>query len=326
MKFSFSVIIPVYNVESYLYDCLNSLLNQSYNNYEVICINDGSTDGSPKILLEFQTKFLNYQIISHENKGLSAARNAGIEAAKGEYIFFLDSDDILEQNALGVLKEAINGEDLLCFNGRRIFEDGRIEEPDPGISGSNLSGWGYYTKYALCTRKFHFVTIVQRIYRREFLNKNKLLFKEGIYHEDNLFTPIACYYAQTVSIIPDCLYGYRVRPGSITQSYNPKRLDDLITVANTLSDFFIPIKEIGKKQIYKEIAGEYFGAFMPEKIKLFGKRDKELVKNINWKNFKKVSVSSRHARIYFFLSIHPSVFRVYLLLEQWLKNFSVPKK
>jgi glycosyltransferase involved in cell wall biosynthesis len=315
----FSIIIPVYNVEQYLQDCLNSVVKQYYIDYELICVNDGSTDGSLVVLEEYQQKYPQITIISQQNKGLSAARNAGIQAAKGDYLFFLDSDDWIEPNTLEMLARKQSGEDLICFNGRRVFEDGTTEEPDSGIEETQLTGWEYYNKYALVSRKFHFVCSVLRLYRREYLLQNNLFFEEGIYHEDNLFTPVACYYAQTVKVIPDCLYTYRIREGSITQSVNVQRLYDMITVANKLSAFFISINGIDKSQLYREIAGEYFGAFMPEKQKLHGNKDIAIKKLINWENFKEVSIYPRHRRIYFLLSASPHLFRTYLCLEKSIR-------
>ena len=320
----FSIIIPVYNVEQYLRDCLDSVINQSYSNYEVICINDGSTDDCQLILDEYAHKYSQVRIISQINKGLSGARNAGIIEAKGDYLFFLDSDDWIEPDTLKVLAEKQTGEDLVCFNGRRYFEDETIEELDLGIEENEISGWDYYNKYALMPRKFHFVCSVLRIYRRDFILENNLFFEEGIYHEDNLFTPVVCYYAQTVKVIPNCLYVYRIRKGSITQSFNNKRQFDMITVANKLSDFFIPINNIEKQQLYKEIAGEYFGVFIPvgSKSKKVISSNRELKLVVNWGHFKEVSIYPRHRRIYYLLSIHPFFFQLYYYLERKLKKLS----
>jgi glycosyltransferase involved in cell wall biosynthesis len=315
-----SIVVPIYNVEPYLRHCLDSILNQDCSDCEIICINDGSTDYSLAILEEYKKQYPQINLLSQENKGLSAARNAGIRAATGDYILFLDSDDWLEKDAIRMLRDNIGDEDMLCFNGRRYFEDGTQEEPDAGITETNLTGWDYYNKYALVNRKFHFVCVVLRLYRKQFLLDHRLFFEEGIYHEDNLFTPIACYYAQKVKVIPDCLYVYRIREGSIMQSGNVQRLYDMIKVANKLSDFFIPINGIDKSKLYKEIAGEYFGAFTSNNVKLFGNKDAELTKRIHWESFKAVSVYPRHRRIYLLLKIHPSLFRWYIKLEQTFKK------
>jgi len=316
----FSIIIPVYNVEQYLQTCLDFVVAQTYTDFEVICINDGSTDNSLVLLDNYVMYDSRINVINQQNKGLSAARNAGIRAAKGDYIFFLDSDDWIEPNTLKILAEKQSGEDLICFNGRRYFEDGITEEPDSGIEDNQLTGWEYYNKYALLPRKFHFVCTVLRLYRREYLLKNRLFFEEGIYHEDNLFTPLACYHAQTVKVIPDYLYVYRIREGSITQTTNVQRLFDMIAVANKLSNFFIPIDNIDKSQLYREIAGEYFGAFTSDNVKLFGNQDAEIKKRINWESFKEVSVYPRHRRIYLLISTEPSLFRLYIRFESIIKN------
>lgn len=315
----FSIIIPVYNVELYLSDCLESVVKQTYLDYEVICVNDGSTDRSLNILEEFQKKYLQIKIISQLNKGLSGARNTGIRAAKGDYLFFLDSDDLIEPTTLEILAQKQSGEDLVCFNGRRYFEDGSTEEPDRGIEETRLTGWEYYNKYALVSSKFHFVCTVLRIYRREYTLQYQLFFEKGIFHEDNLFTPIACYYAKTVKVIPDCLYVYRIRQGSITQTSNPKRMLDMLRVANSLSDFFIPIQGINKTIVYRVIAGEYFKGFMSDQLVIYGNRDNELMSYVNWQNFKSVSVYSRHKRIFTLLKINPVLFRLYIKLEIFLK-------
>lgn len=316
----FSIIIPVYNVDKYLRECLDSVLNQSYKeNFEVICINDGSKDGSLAVLHEYRGKDNRIKIIDQENKGLSEARNVGIRDAKGDYIFFLDSDDWIEQNTLEVLAENINGEDFIGFNGRRYFEDGRTEEPDAGISENEISGWDYYNKYALVSRKFHFVCVVLRIYRREFLLDNNLFFEPGIYHEDNLFTPIACYFAKKVKLIPTILYVYRIREGSITHKPDKKRIFDFIKIANNLSDFFIPKTNIDKSVLYREIAGEYFSVFMPPNSEILEKKFTEVKKIINWDSYKTVSVYPRHRRIFKIIKLNPALFSIYLKLENLIK-------
>lgn len=318
MKFSF--IIPIYNVSDYLKDCLNSVISQKYQNFEVICVNDGSTDGSSAILEHYASKDDKIKIINQENLGLSCARNRGVNAASGDYIFFLDSDDWIEPSTLEILSKNVVDEDFICFNGKRYIEDTNAENiPDEGISAEFKSGWDYYNQFALVDRKFHFVCTVLRLYRREFLLQHQLHFQEGIFHEDNLFTPIACYYAQKVKIIPECLYIYRIRKGSITQHANIKRLFDIIFIANTLAEFFVSKDNIDKKIIYREIAGSYFRGFMPEDIKVFGNNDRKLRSKINWHLYKKISIFPRHKRIYQLLKIHPVLFRFYLWIEKCLK-------
>jgi glycosyltransferase involved in cell wall biosynthesis len=274
------------------------------------------------ILCEYESKYENFTVIDSLNGGTASARNIGLEVAQGDYIWFIDSDDWIEKDSLKLLNDNLIDKnlDILCFNGKLKYEeDGRIEQ-DSGFEENLLSGWEYYNKYALIKCKFHFVCVVLRVYRRDFLFENNLFFENSILHEDNLFTPLACYYAQTVKVIPDCLYVYRIRAGSIMQTVNVKKLYDRIMVANKLSDFFIPAKNIDKHQLYREIAGQYFGAFMSEELKLYGNIDGELKKLINWKSIKEVSIYPRHRRIYFLLYFQPNLFRIYIWIERKLGN------
>ena len=117
----FSIIIPVFNVEKYLQVCLNSVLGQTYPDWEAICVNDGSTDGSLAILEENAAKEERIKIIDQPNAGTATARNTGIRSAHGDYIFFLDSDDWLELDTLEIIAGRLHGEDILCFSGKRYF-------------------------------------------------------------------------------------------------------------------------------------------------------------------------------------------------------------
>lgn len=282
----FSIIIPVYNVEQYLRECLDSVLGQTYSDWEAICVNDGSTDGSAAILEEYVVKDKRFKIVTQPNGGLSSARNTGMEVAKGDYIVFLDSDDWLELDALETLAKNLDGEDMLCFSGRRYFEDEKkYRQSDNLNERSYSSGMDYYNGNALQSRDFAFVCVVLRAYRRDFLVHNHLLFKQGIYHEDNLFTPMACYYAQKVKQINICLYDYRVRANSIMTTNNTKRLHDLMETANVLAAFFIPKQGFDKTVVYRAITHHYQVVLMKEgKDKLA-----ELKQLCDWKSYKIVS-------------------------------------
>ena len=282
----FSVIIPVYNVEAYLRDCLDSVLRQTCSDWQAICVDDGSTDGSAVILNEYDACESRMKVITQPNGGLSAARNAGIKAAEGEYVLFLDSDDWLEADALLTLAENLYGEDMLCFSGRRFFEaDKAFRQADNLKPCSYSSGMEYYNDNALQFRDFAFVCVVLRAYKRSFLIDNSLWFKEGIFHEDNLFTPLVCYHAHRVKQIPDCLYDYRVRSNSITTTNNDKRLRDLLGTANELAAFFIPKQGFDKTIVYRVITHHYQVVFVnASKVE-----KKELKQLCDWKLYMTVS-------------------------------------
>lgn len=254
----FSIIIPVYNVEAYLRDCLDSVLAQTCADWEAVCVNDGSTDRSLTILKEYAARDKRIRIVDQANGGLSAARNAGIRVAQGEYIFLLDSDDWIVPDALARLNKHIDGQDLLCFSGQKYFEADKIyRDPDKLQPATYSSGMDYYNANALLSRDFPFVCTVLRLYRRAYLEENNLRFTEGIYHEDNMFTPFVCYYAQKVSVIPDSLYIYRIRPESIMTTFRPKRMTDMVQISNSLAAFFAAKNNFDKTIIYRAITHAY---------------------------------------------------------------------
>ena len=307
----FSIIVPIYNVEQYLSKCLESLRSQTYHDFEVICVNDGSSDNSAMIVNEWivsSGKSSDVHLINQDNAGLSAARNAGLKIAKGDYVLFLDSDDWIEDNALQVLSENLDNEDMLCFNGRRYIEGrNQYAESDNLQSEEGMTGWDYYCRHALEHRDFAFVCVVLRCYCRRYLVDNNLWFKEGIYHEDNLFTPYACYYAQKVKVISDVLYDYRVRENSIMTSRSLNHWKDIIGIANELSIFFLSKDRMEKKTIYQALTHHYQSAF----CHVTPKEDKELLQLVNWKLYRTVSrTKPRHIVQYYAMRLSPTLFRI----------------
>lgn len=303
----FSIIIPIFNVAQYLPKCLGSVLAQTCADFEAVCVNDGSTDNSLEILEEYQKKDSRIKVVSQTNGGLSAARNTGLLHAQGDYVFFLDSDDWIEPDALKILSEKLSDEDMVCFSGRRYLEtENKYEEPDKMELESDISGWDYYQKHALESRKFAFVCVVLRLYRRQFLQEYDLKFTEGIYHEDNMFTPVVCYYAKKVKVIPDCLYDYRVRGNSIMTTRSIKHNKDILYIANTLSEFFISKFDIDKTVVYRALTQHYQAVFKNAKPE----DDKVLLPMVNWKLYKTVSRTKlRHRVLYLVLRVSPRMFR-----------------
>lgn len=292
----FSIVIPVYNVEAYLRDCLDSVLKQTCTDWQAICVNDGSTDGSAEILNEYAVCESRLKIVTQPNGGLSAARNAGVREAEGDYILFLDSDDWLEANALQTLAKNLEGEDMLCFSGRRFFEEGKaFRQADNLKPCSYLSGMEYYNDNALQSRDFAFVCVVLRAYKRSLLIDNSLWFKEGIFHEDNLFTPLVCYHAQRVKQIPDCLYDYRVRSNSITTTSNVKRLRDLLGTANELAAFFVPKQGFDKTIVYRAITHHYQVVF----VNTSKEERKDMERLCDWNLYYEVSRTKLRHRVTF---------------------------
>lgn len=219
-----SIIIPVFNVEDYVERCILSTQNQdvAQSEYEVVIINDGSTDRSLEIVQNISSNYRNVAVYNKSNGGLSSARNYGITHSNGTYIMFLDSDDWIATNCL---------QKLICQL--------KSEQPDClGICSANVEG----SKYA---RRFSYKGLTPiigkdylkgmfspcatfSIWRREFLKQNNIYFMEGIYHEDYEFTPRAYYLAQRMSFTNDIIYFVYQNPNSITRTVNPQKSFDLI--------------------------------------------------------------------------------------------------
>ena len=297
----FSVVIPVYNVEDYLDDCLSSLQSQDYTDFEVICVNDGSTDRSREILSEWAGKMPQIRVIDRVNGGLSAARNTGLETATGDYVVFVDSDDWVEPTMLSRLAEEAHGEDMICFACRKS-DSGATDTLIP----EQNDGWSYYNRHALEHREVPFVCVWQRCYRREFLLKNGLHFREGILHEDNEFTPRACMKAESIKVIPDVLYNYRVRPGSIMTTRGMRSKESLITIGNELSELFAKELNIDKTIAYQALTQCYQMAFIDNTRE----EDHQLKLLIDWHCYRRVSrTKPRHRINYSLLRISPILFR-----------------
>lgn len=297
----FSIVVPVYNVEAYLDNCLASLQAQDFADFEVICVNDGSTDRSREILSEWAGKLPQMKVVDRVNGGLSAARNTGLAAATGNYIIFVDSDDWVEPTMLNRLAEEANGEDMICFACRKS-DNGATDDFVP----EQTDGWNYYNRHAIEHHEVPFVCVWQRCYRREFLMENNLHFRESILHEDNEFTPRACLKATSIKVIPDVLYNYRVRPGSIMTTRGLRSKESLITIGNELSELFAKEHGIDKTIAYQAFTQCYQMAFIDNTRE----EDLQLKHLIDWHCYRRVSRTKlRHRINYMALRISPSLFR-----------------
>lgn len=297
----FSIVVPVYNVEAYLDDCLTSLQLQDFADFEVVCVNDGSTDRSREILSEWAGKLPQMKVVDRVNGGLSAARNTGLAAAAGDYILFVDSDDWVEPTLLSRLAAEAGGEDMLCFACRKS-DSGATDTLLPEQS----DGWSYYNRHALEHREVPFVCVWQRCYRREFLMDNNLRFREGILHEDNEFTPRACLKSKRVKVIPDVLYNYRIRSGSIMTTRGLRSKESLITIGNELSELFAKEHSIDKTVAYQALTQCYQMAFIDNTHE----EDIKLKPQIDWSSYFRVSrTKMRHSINYSLLRTSPTLFR-----------------
>lgn len=225
-----SVVIPVYNVERYLEECLNSVLRQTYQPIEIIAINDGSTDRSPDILHQYEQKYRNLKVLHQENQGNSVARNRGIEEATGKYIYFLDSDDYILpetiENLVGAMEE--HDLDLVRFAAEPFLD--RVDYKDFNI---NLYDYSKFFEEGKVYNKEEFLRANIRgfspspclyLLKRDLLIRNEIRFQSGIMHEDELFSLLV--YLNTNRAMYDANFYYkrRYRSGSLMTSQREKIL------------------------------------------------------------------------------------------------------
>lgn len=219
-----SVIIPVYNTGEYLAECLECMINQTLTDIEIICVNDGSTDDSEKIIESYVEKYSNVFLISQKNAGQSAARNAALKVATGKYIYCMDSDDILLATTLEELWNVSENKqlDVLYFSGTTFYENSELEQKRTDLQDHYIRN-GKYKEVTtgkdllieLYKYNDYIVSPCLQFLRRDFLVENKIDFYEGIIHEDNLFGFQVLINAQRAFCVNDIYFYRRVREDSV---------------------------------------------------------------------------------------------------------------
>lgn len=220
-----SVIVPIFNVERYIGECLESLVSQTCKEIEVICVNDGSTDSSLDIVMKYARNNPNFVVLQQYNCGLSVARNSGLKFARGEYVHFLDSDDFMVSTSYEQLldKALANHLDMLFFDGESYYEDEVLRREYPWYEsgytssavGDSITDGHTYFITAVVEKDFR-VSACMYLIRRDFLEQHQIRFLEGIVHEDNYFTYVCALLSERTSHLTAALYQRRVCRGSIT--------------------------------------------------------------------------------------------------------------
>jgi len=254
-----SVIVPVYNVDKYLSECLDSLINQSFTNIEIICVDDGSTDDSLRILEKYSKNDERIRIISQEHGGPGAGRNVGLKNACGKYVFFMDSDDFLELNTLELLYDNItSNESDVAFYGAYKYTDGdttpypmmNLEKHFPDVDYSNFT-FNYKDAKSFVMNNGY--NPVLKLYKKEFLDSySDFYFPEGIMFEDVPFHVKTMIRASKMSFIPNRLYYYRYNEKSIMNT--PENAFDIIKNIDLVEEF---IRDNGLYEEFK-MELEYF--------------------------------------------------------------------
>lgn len=220
-----SVIVPVYNVENYLSDCVDSILAQTYGELEIILVDDGSTDGCGAICDEYVKKDFRVKVIHKKNGGLGDARNAGIQAAAGKYLAFVDSDDMLDQKMFEKLYDALkqaNAQAAIC--GFQYMDDaGRCTEKClAGEHSFLVSGKEVQKRYFENYNASMIYTVAwNKLYSRELFQQ--LRYPAGVLHEDEFLTMRVLYSVQKIAVIPYAGYLYRMREKSIMDRFDARR-------------------------------------------------------------------------------------------------------
>lgn len=231
----FSVIIPVYQVEEYLQECVSSILEQTYQDFEVILVDDGSPDGCPEICDNLQKQDRRIRVIHKENGGLGSARNAGMEIAQGEYLFFLDSDDFVAPNLLEILCKCIeqHESDIIIFRLAPV-KNGKILAAIVDSMPLNQSLTVKDTPHLLLVLP----ATCNKIYRKDLFIQNNIQFPPRAWYEDLRTIPKLLCKAQNIYCIDDVLYYYLQRSGSITNNSNIERNREILDAFDDLISYF----------------------------------------------------------------------------------------
>ncbi len=324
-----SIIIPVYKVEDYLRECLDSVLAQTYTNFEVICVNDGSPDNCLNILKEYEQKDKRIRVISQANSGISVARNTGLDNAKGEYITFIDSDDKVAPEFLESMVSHMDEADCV--------EVGIIYFKDESELLQSKTRGVWFDKYLFNKSgifdikpslfKYLYMAVWNRLFKREIIEKYNLRFLENIWMEDNHFSYSYLFHCKKIYEVGKKYYFYRNRDGSVCNVKRPvenyfDELKNYVGIAEHLKKYglvkkyrraclyifiyycLIENRFICDSEITKQLVYRFANAlsFNPEKLlaavepKSFGIRIKDISNDVN--KLKIIETSEKIKRIY----------------------------
>ena len=324
----YSVIIPVYNVEKYINRCLKSILSQHYNDLEIIVIDNGSTDRSGSICDIYANEYANFSVYHIENHGVGSARNFGLSKARGEFIYFVDSDDYLVGNLFAEFEDKLTPDlDLLVFSYYNSFEQEMIEK---NRTKKILPYNGSYDKYDF-SKIFKdlflsdmLYTVWNKLYRREFLIENNISFEKYELGEDVRFNLDVYHKVNKVYLSQDSYYVYVIgRKGSAMSSYNPKRLQyqlqELELVDSLLKDWHIDSSNLDntvKSRILMSNIHNISKQKLPviKKVKLV----KEICKNKDMADFIRNDSSLLNPLIKMLLKCRMYIFLIYLKKMQMI--------
>lgn len=253
-----SFIVPAYNVESYLRKCLESILALNDLSYEVVLIDDGSTDGTIAAVQDLIENNRQVKLIRQTNKGMSASRNRGLDEARGQYIAFVDSDDFIAPSAMREVVTRLNGTpDILIADFNNVIDEHIC--PEPPLHTKEIAAPGLHFLLTYFSSRLYSV-VWRNIYRLDFLKSNNIRFMEGVRFEDAEWTPRCLYLAQEVLYVPLRIYNYRKRSGStINSGFTLSKFTDLLAVSKGIADFSKTVREPAAEHLFHDVAATHLG-------------------------------------------------------------------
>lgn len=321
MEIRLSIIIPFYNAAQYIGDCIESLYKQNIkeSEFEVICVNDCSPEQeSKKVILDFQQEHSNIVLVEHGiNKMTGGARNTGLEIAKGKYVWFIDSDDFIEQNSVAKMLEIAekNCLDILEFNAMHYYKNRTevhsIRQNSDVITGIDFifdkeEKYEYKSNSTWC-----------KFFLRDFLNINQIRFQEKVRYEDVLHSFVSRIYAKRYMFVNDVVYHYRFNSGSYTQSLDASKIIDFY------NDNILVLSELIKNKSKIESCGyniegvyNYYWKIINNYKPLFNLTQRELRKFIQQKAKLKIVVLDIPINNFSFMYRYPFL----LILASWVVN------
>ncbi|MBR4083963.1 MAG: glycosyltransferase family 2 protein [Lachnospiraceae bacterium] len=268
-KITVSIIIPVYKTETYLAECMNSVLQQDYSYIEIILVDDGSPDNCPRLCDEYAQKYEKVKVIHQTNRGLGLSRNSGLQVATGKYIFFLDSDDCLDgQGVVTTLVKCAEEKNADIVTGSfRRFNEKSVSEPNahhledgPVTETVGFRFKGFYM-YG------HLAYNWGKLYRKAFLEENELYCKAYPFTQDKAHNMACCAYKPKYAFVDESVYLYRVNEESVTFKYKANFMPVWISIAEDFETF---LKERNIKEDYYDLMyfHIFFGSFFLAKQEL----------------------------------------------------------
>ena len=241
-----SIIVPVYNTEAYVAKCLDSLIEPDLCVYDIIAVNDGSTDSSGEVVRRYGERYPDLvKVVDTPNGGLSHARNVGIEASEADYLLFIDSDDYVSDRAVCEILQVLEQDmDIAVFDFVHVNESGEVTAAFDGSGRTEAFTLEEYPEFLFCPHN-----AVNKIWKRSLFTEHGIRFAEGLWYEDLATSPKLYPLAQRILPVHQAWYRYLQRQGSITNNRSTARNDEMITVAKLVIDWY---RETGRYERYRE--------------------------------------------------------------------------